>query len=188
MAETSPAELIEAAIHTIRGQRVMLDADLAGFYGVPAKRLLEQMRRNADRFPGDFAFQLTRKELTDLRSQFATTSLHGGSRYLPWAFTEHGAIMLASVLSSPRAVAASVRVVRAFVRLRQMISTHGDLVAKLVEIERRLDGHDSDLTTLLEALRQLVEQPAPPERPPIDFFVKEDPAPYRVSRKKSASR
>src|SRR5436190_17003436 len=113
---------VEGAIHLVRGQRVMLDSDLAAIYGVTTKRLNEQLRRNRARFPSDFAFQLTREEFTNLKSQIATSSSHGGKRKLPWAFTEHGAIMLASVLNSPVAIDASVRVVRAFVRLREIIS------------------------------------------------------------------
>lgn len=121
MPETAPVYSIESAIHVIRGQRVMLDSDLARFYGVTTKVLNQALQRNADRFPIDFAFQLTREEFTNLRSQIVTSSLkHGGRRYQPWAFTEHGVIMLASVLSSPIAVQASVRIVRTFVRLREL--------------------------------------------------------------------
>ena len=181
MAKDRALEQVENAIHLIRGERVMLDSALAHIYGVTTKRLNEQLRRNAQRFPSDFAFQLTREELTNLRSQIATSSLHGGKRKLPWAFTEHGAIMLASVLKSSVAIAASVRVVRAFVRLRQLVSTHGDLVVKLVEIERRLDGHDENLDQLFVVLRKLLEQPEPPPQPLIGFSVREDPPPYGAS-------
>src|SRR5438128_10328430 len=110
MAKADAIETIETAIHLIRGQRVMLDSDLAQIYGVSTKRLLEQVKRNRKRFPRDFAFQLKREELTNLRSQIATSS-YGGRRYLPWAFTEHGAIMLASILNSVIAIEASIRVV-----------------------------------------------------------------------------
>src|SRR5262245_2336015 len=122
LADAGPVG-IRSLILTIRGQRVMLDSDLAKLFGVPTKRLLEQFKRNRVRFPTDFAFQLEREELAILRSQIATSSFHGGRRYAPVAFTEHGAIMLATILNSPVAVDASVRIVRAFVYLRDRKST-----------------------------------------------------------------
>ena len=153
-----PAERIEAKILLIRGQKVMLDADLAALYGVSTKRLNEQVRRNKDRFPDDFLFQLSAQETENLRSQFATSSAeHGGRRYRPYAFTEHGAVMLASVLNSKIAVEASIQVVRAFVRLRQMLATHKELAAKLAELESRLDAHDENITAVFEAIRQLMK-------------------------------
>src|SRR4051794_120342 len=117
-------EGINPLIFEIRGQRVMLDSDLANIYGVSTKRLNQQFSRNRKRFPTDFAFQLAAQEFANLKLQIATSSLHGGKRKLPWVFTEHGAIMLASVLNSPVAIEASVRVVRAFVYLREQISTN----------------------------------------------------------------
>lgn len=152
----------EGAIHTIRGQRVMLDSDLANIYGVMTKRLLEQVKRNQERFPEDFAFQLTREELAALRSQIATLKKAGRGqhrKYMPWVFTEHGALMLGNVLNSPTAVEASIRVVRAFVKLREMVQSSTTLAAKLSELERRLDGHDEAVTHLFEAIRQLLEPP-----------------------------
>ncbi len=174
---------LEAAIHLIRGQRVMLDADLAMIYGVTTKRLNEQLKRNRLRFPPDFAFQLTAEELTNLRSQIATSSFHGGRRYRPWVFTEHGAIMLASVLNSQIAVRASVRVVRAFVRLREMVAANAQLAVKLEELERRLDSHDEAIANLFAALRQLLEPPEAPKRREIGFHVREKAARYRVQRR-----
>jgi phage regulator Rha-like protein len=166
-----PAERIEAKILLIRGQKVMLDADLAALYGVSTKRLNEQVRRNKDRFPDDFLFQLSAQETENLRSQFATSSAeHGGRRYRPYAFTEHGAVMLASVLNSKIAVEASIQVVRAFVRLRQMLATHKELAAKLAELESRLDAHDENITAVFEAIRQLMKPPAKP-RKRIGFTV-----------------
>ena len=156
----------------------MLDSDLAVIYGVTTKRLNEQLRRNRSRFPNDFAFQLTAKELTNLRSQIATSSFHGGRRYRPWAFTEHGAIMLASVLNSQIAVQASVRVVRAFVRLREMVAANAQLSAKLEELERRLDSHDEAIVDLFAALKQLLEPPEPPKRREIGFHVREKAVRY----------
>jgi aromatic ring-opening dioxygenase LigB subunit len=174
---------LESTIHLIRGHRVMLDSDLAVIYGVTTKRLNEQVRRNRSRFPNDFAFQLTAKELTNLRSQIATSSFHGGRRYRPWAFTEHGAIMLASVLNSQIAVQASVRVVRAFVRLREMVAANAQLSAKLEKLERRLDSHDEAIVDLFAALKQLLEPPEPPKRREIGFHVREKTVRYRVRRR-----
>jgi ORF6N domain len=174
---------LESAIYLIRGQRVMFDSDLAAIYGVTTKRLNEQVRRNISRFPEDFAFQLTAEELTNLRSQIATSSFHGGRRYRPWVFTEHGAIMLASVLNSDIAVQASVRVVRAFVRLREMVAANAQLASKLEELERRLDSHDEAIVDLFAALKQLLEPPEPPKRREIGFHVREKTARYRVQRR-----
>jgi hypothetical protein len=174
---------LESAIYLIRGQRVMFDSDLAAIYGVTTKRLNEQVRRNISRFPEDFAFQLTAEELTNLRSQIATSSFHGGRRYRPWVFTEHGAIMLASVLNSEIAVQASVRVVRAFVRLREMVVANAQLAAKLQELERRLDSHDEGIANLFAALKQLLEPSEPTKRREIGFHVREKAARYRVRRR-----
>jgi ORF6N domain len=183
---------LESAIHLIRGQRVMLDADLAMIYGVTTKRLNEQLKRNRLRFPRDFAFQLTVQEFTNLKSQFATSSLrsqsvtsssHGGKRKLPWVFTEHGALMLASVLNSAIAVQASVRVVRAFVRMREMVAANAQLAAKLQELERRLDSHDEGIANLFAALKQLLEPSEPTKRREIGFHVREKAARYRIRRR-----
>jgi len=147
-------ERIEGRILTIRGCRVMVDSDLAELYGVPVKRLNEQVRRNADRFPPDFAFQMTREEYDSLRSQFATLERGCGRhrKYFPWVFTEHGAIMAANVLNSRRAVEASVYVVRAFVRLRRAVASHKELARKLAELERRVGGHDAAIRDLVAAI------------------------------------
>ena len=170
----------------------MLDSDLAMIYGVTTKRLNEQLKRNRPRFPADFAFQLTVQEFRDLKSQIATSSLrsqfvtsrsHGGKRKLPWVFTEHGALMLASVLNSEIAVQASVRVVRAFVRLREMVAANAQLAAKLQELERRLDSHDEGIANLFAALKQLLEPSEPIKRREIGFHVREKAARYRVRRR-----
>lgn len=150
----------------IRGQRVLLDADLAGLFGVPTKRFNEQVGRNLEKFPSDFMFVLTKQEIMNLRSHFATTSGgHGGRRYNPRAFTEHGAIMAATVLNSPRAVEMSVYIVRAFVRFREMLSSHRELSAKLGELESRLDDHDQAIGGLIRAIKALMEPEAPRKRP-----------------------
>jgi hypothetical protein len=146
----------------------MLDKDLAELYGVATKRLNEQVRRNRHRFPDDFVFQLTAEEVDVLRSQNATSrSGHGGRRYLPSAFTEHGAIMAASVLNTPRAIEVSVFVVRAFVKLRQMAEAHKELARKLANLERTVAGHDEAIRSAVAAIRQLM---APPPDPPRGKF------------------
>ena len=179
--KTAPPKRIEEMIHLIRGQRVLLDSDLAWIYGVELKRLNEQVQRNLERFPGDFAFQLEPQEFTCLKSQFATSSSHGGKRKLPWVFTEHGALMLASVLKSSVAIEASVRVVRAFVLMREQLAAHKDLAGKLADLERRVGGHDAAIRDLFEAIRQLVEPPLPENRPKIGFLRETSP-PYRFRR------
>jgi hypothetical protein len=181
MPETRLIESVEDAIHLIRGQRVMLDSDLAQIYGVSTKQLNQQLKRNQKRFPADFAFQLTRQEFTNLRSQSVTSS-YGGRRYMPWAFTEHGAIMLASVLNSEIAIEASVRVVRAFVRLRELVSANSVLAAKFAELEQRLDSHDVQIAQLFEAIRQLLT-PATQKKREIGFHVREKAARYGARKK-----
>jgi len=163
---------IASLIQTIRGHRVMLDSDLAKIYRVTTKQLNQQLRRNRDRFPEDFAFKLTEKEFDQMRSQFVTASKRN-IRHRPMVFTEHGAIMLASVLNSRVAVAASVGVVRAFVRLREMAITHKELAKKLDDPEARVNGHDKSLQHVFAALRQIM---APPTRL-IGFQIKPQPKP-----------
>ena len=174
---------LQSAIHLIRGHRVMLDSDLAMIYVVTTKRLNEQLKRNRLRFPADFAFQLTVQEFRTLKSQIATSSSHGGKRKLPWVFTEHGALMLASVLNSAIAVQASVRVVRAFVRLREMVAANTQLAAKLDELERRFDSHDETIANLFATLKQLLEPTEAPKRREIGFHVREKAARYHVQRR-----
>lgn len=160
-----PAERIERSILVLRGHKVLLDAELAVLYGVTTKRLNEQVKRNIERFPDDFMFRLTPVELDSLnRSQFATGSQrHRDPRFAPYAFTEHGAIMAANVLASPRAIEMSVHVVRAFVRLREMIGANKELARKLDELERRLATHDQAIAGLIEAIRELMRPPEPPK-------------------------
>jgi len=158
-----PAERIEAKILLIRGQKVMLDADLASLYGVSTKRLNEQVRRNQDRFPADFVFKLTAGEKAEVVAKCDHLAKLKFSPALPHAFTEHGAVMLASVLNSRIAVEASIQVVRAFVRLRQVLATHKALAAKMAELEARIEAHDENITALFEAIRQLMERPERPK-------------------------
>ena len=172
MSDTSlvPAEHIQGRFVVLRGLRVILDLDLAVLYGVPTKRLLEQVRRNQERFPEDFCFQLDRQELANLRSQFATSSgTHGGRRTLPWAFTEHGALMAANILNSPEAVAMSVQVIRAFIRLRQLVVNHKALAAKLAELDARVGAHDKQIAAIVAAIRQLTTPDAPTHGRKIGF-------------------
>jgi len=181
---------IESVIQTVRGEKIILDADLARIYGVTTKRLNEQVKRNPDRFPSDFVFRLTQAEWKRLvgriansdrpenRSQIATGSQrHRDPRFPPYAFTEHGAIMAANVLNSPRAVQMSVFVVRAFVRLRQMIATHKKMTSELAELERKVASHNTHISSLFEAIRRLMTQPEPRKRK-IGFLVKERAAKY----------
>ena len=151
-----PAEQIENKILLIRGQKVMLDADLASLYGVPTKALNQAVRRNADRFPSDFMFQLTGDEKKQVVANCDHLRKLRFSPVRPLAFTEHGAMMLASVLNSRRAVETSVFVVRAFVRLRQVLVTHRELSRTLADLERRVKGHDEKIQSLVEAIRQLM--------------------------------
>jgi hypothetical protein len=152
-----PAERIEMSILLIRGEKVLLDAQLAELYGVPVKRLNEAVSRNSDRFPPDFMFRLSAKEFRNLRSQFATSSSWGGRRYPPYAFTEHGAVMLAAVLNSPIAVDASIQVVRAFVRIRQLVAGSEVFRRKLAKLESKLKEHDSRFAIVFDAIRQLMD-------------------------------
>ena len=170
---TVSVERIERSIHLVRGHKVILAADLAALYGVVTWRLNEQVKRNQNRFPDDFVFQLTPEEDKALTSQIARSkSGRGGRRTLPFAFTEHGAIMVAMILKSPRAVDMSVQVVRAFVRLREMLASNVALAHKLAELERRLEGHDQAIHDLFEAIRQLLTPPQP-KRSQIGFHARE---------------
>jgi hypothetical protein len=164
------SEEVEQSIFLVRGERVILDCELAALYGVGTKRINEQVRRNSDRFPSDFAFRLTSKEAEILRSHFATSSSNwGGRRTTPWAFTEHGALMAASVLSTPRAVQMSVFVVRAFVRLRRLIAENKELFEKIAALERKLSTHDRQILAIVDAIKRLASQPEPRKTPRIGY-------------------
>ena len=176
------AERIEPAVLLIRGQRVLLDRDLAALYGVETKNLNKAVRRNRDRFPPDFMFQLTAEEAERSRFQFGTLKRGQNIKYLPYAFTQEGVAMLSSVLRSPRAILLNNIIMRVFVRLRETLALHKELAHKLAELERRLEGHNADIHTLFNAIRELAAPPIPP-RPEIGFHVKEGRAPYRVRRK-----
>jgi hypothetical protein len=152
-----PAERVERMILMIRGERVMLDSDLADLYGVPTKALNQAVKRNSDRFPGDFMFQLDREEKAKVIAHCDHLRGLRFSPSLPYAFTEHGALMLASVLNSRRAVEVSVFVVRAFVRMREMLASHRELARRLAGIEGRVKGHDEQIRSLVNAIRHLRE-------------------------------
>jgi len=179
--ELVPVERIEQVIYLIRGQKVMLDRDLAGLYGVETKRLKEAVRRNTDRFPEDFAFVLDREEFTNLRSQSATSSSWGGTRYPPMAFTEQGVAMLSSVLRSQRAIDVNIAIMRTFVKLRQMLESHAKLATKLAELE---DKYDEQFRVVFEVLNELMSPPEP-KRKQIGFSVREERAKYKAKRKRS---
>ncbi len=179
---------IDTLIFTIRGQKVLLDSDLAEIYGVTTKRLNEQVKRNNDRFPEDFMFQLTAKEWENLKSQIATSSLEGERpealrsqiatlktgrgrhrKFLPYAFTEHGAIMAATVLNSPEAVTMSVYVVRAFVQMREQMASNREILKRLAEIDQTLLQHDQALQVIWTQLQPLLAPPPEPEKRRIGF-------------------
>lgn len=190
-------ELVEPLLYVLRGERIILDVDLARIYGVPTKRLNEQVKRNSERFPADFAFRLTNDEAVKLlrarsqiatlkaegglKSQIATSSLgHGGRRKRPFAFTEHGAIMAANVLNSPQATQMSVFVVRAFVKMRAVLSDNRQLARKLAELEKelksRLDLHETAIIEVLQRVMDILDPPPQPEpkRRQIGFHAADD--------------
>jgi hypothetical protein len=192
---------LDSIIQTIRDQKVILDADLAEIYGIQTQRLNEQVKRNADRFPGDFMFQLTAKEWIHLKSQIAISSLevsgyesnmisraqfvtgsHGGRRTLPYAFTEHGALMAANVLNSPQAVKMSVYVVRAFIKQRELLMAQADVLKKLGEMDAKLLKHDDVLRLIWRELQPLLNPPPTPPKPQIGFKVNENPPTYRARK------
>ena len=159
-----PQETIESRILLIRGKKVMLDRDLAKLYKVPTKRLNEQVKRNIERFPGDFMFQLTKEEFEDWKSQIATSNSEKmGLRRMSYAFTEQGVAMLSSVLHSKRAIQVNIAIMRVFVKLKEMISAHKELFYKLKDLERKIEKHDEQICVIFDAIRRLMEPP--PEKP-----------------------
>ena len=166
------AKQIEHSIHVVRGQRVILDSDLAKLYGVTTARLNEQMSRNRERFPEDFAFQLTQQEFTALMSQIAISkSGRGGRRKRPWVFTEQGVAMLSSVLRSKTAVRVNIEIMRVFVRIRRLMATPGELAEQLMKLAETVQLHDDQIKVITQVLQQMVEQPEPPKRR-IGFYTK----------------
>jgi hypothetical protein len=157
MIELIPEERIESRIFIIRGHKVMIDRDLAGLYGVKTFNLNKAVKRNIQRFPSDFMFQLTEEEYQALRFQFGILEKGRHSKYLPYAFTEQGIAMLSSVLRSERAILVNIAIMRAFVKLKQVLSTHKEVSRKLKELEQRVEGHDSEIKAIFDAIRKLVE-------------------------------
>jgi hypothetical protein len=198
MKKSAPrtTRLIDNMILTVRGQKVILDRDLAALYGVPTFRFNEAVKRNRKRFPGDFMFQLTTEELAPLTSQFAMSNIgRGGRRTLPYAFTEHGAVMAANILRSEKAIQMSVFVVRAFVKMRAMLTAQKDLAGKLAALERaltrRLNIHERVISDIIQQIMSLLNPPPPepePKRKQIGFLVREKPVTYRRSLMKTQPR
>ena len=201
--EIVPASRIARSIYLLRGQKVMLDFDLAALYGVPTKVLNQAVKRNCERFPGDFLFRPTAEEISNLKSQIVTSSLqdpddqltkpnwsqivtgskgHGGARHRPYAFTEQGVAMLSSVLKSERAVKVNVAIMRAFVKLREALETNRALTQKFSDLETRVGKHDEEIGAIIEAIRQLMAPPQKPRRE-IGYHVRE-PSPRYGSRKR----
>ncbi|HUB87369.1 MAG TPA: ORF6N domain-containing protein [Verrucomicrobiae bacterium] len=187
---SSTIEIIGPLIRTIRGQKVILDFDLAGIYGTTTKLLNKAIKRNIARFPDDFIFQLTKEESENLKFQIGTSSLHGGRRKLPYAFTENGAIMAANVLNSPEAVRMSVFVVRAFVQMRDLLGGTKELAKQLAGLEKkltdRLDGHEAAIIQVLRRVMDILDPPPPPPDPPrrrIGFHVEPEEKPGGKAKK-----
>jgi len=168
MAKVVPIEIIATKILEIRGKRVMLDRDLAQLYGVATRRLNEQVRRNRERFPEDFMFQLSKEEVANLKSQFATSSW-GGTRKLPYVFTEQGVAMLSSVLNSERAIKVNIQIMRAFVKLKELLLTHKDLAIKLEALERKYVNHDKKIKAIFDAIKKLLESKPVEQKRKIGF-------------------
>ena len=175
------AERVLQSIRWIRGQKVLIDSDLATLYGVTTGNLNKAVKRNVNRFPSDFMFQLEPEELANLKFQFGIPSWGGRRRSRPYVFTEQGIAMLSSVLNSERAVKVNIAIMRAFVKLRRMLDTNRELAQKFSELERRVGKHDEEIVEILEAIRQLM---TPPEKPPreIGFHVREQPPRYRATK------
>jgi hypothetical protein len=188
MSQALSIEVIATIILFIRGQKVMLDKDLADLYGVATKKLIQAVKRNTSRFPSDFVYHLTRQEVANLRSQIVTSKIEpfttqgdsnlksqiaissrGGRRYLPYAFTEQGVAMLSSVLNSQRAIRVNIAIMRAFVKLRELLLTHKDLAEKIAELEKKYANHDDKIQLIFEAIRKLLEPPPEPPKRPIGF-------------------
>ncbi len=182
---------IGSLIRTIRGQKVILDTDLARIYGVPTKALNRAVKRNLERFPDDFIFQLTLEELENLKYQFGTSSSHGGKRKLPYAFTENGSIMAANVLNSPEAVRMSIFVVRAFIKMRDLLGGTKELARQLADLEKkltaRLDVHESVIVDVLRRIMEILDPPPLPPEPPrrrIGFHVEPEEKAASKAKKK----
>jgi hypothetical protein len=174
-----PIGRIAQSIHLLRGQKVMLDSDLAALYGVTTGNLNKAVTRNRDRFPSDFCFRLRRDEAKRLIFQIGISNSRGGRRHLPYVFTEQGVAMLSSVLNSPRAVKVNITIMRAFVKLRETLDSHRELARKFGQLQQRVGKHDEEIAAIIDAIRQLMAPPAKPRRE-IGFHVREKPPRYRT--------
>ena len=168
MKKLVPQEAVDRRILVVRGQRVILDRDLAELYGVMTSQLTRQVRRNTARFPADFMFQLTKEELMNLMCQFGTSSW-GGTRKLPYAFTEQGVAMLSGVLHSKRAIHVNIAIMRAFVKIRQFLSAHKELAKKLEDLEKKTTKHDIEIQAIFDVIRRLMTSPKPKQKSQIGF-------------------
>jgi hypothetical protein len=171
-----PDQVIVNKIYFMRGQKVMLDRDLAELYRVETKVLNQAVKRNADRFPGDFMFQLAKKEWESLRSQFVTLETGRGKypKFLPYAFTEQGVAMLSAVLNSETAIQVSIQIIRVFTRMREVLFAHKDILLQLEKVEKKLTGHDEDIQLIFQYLKQLLTPPEQPPRQKIGFRRKDE--------------
>src|SRR5438270_8082486 len=178
-----PAGRIAQSIHVLRGQKVMLDSDLAALYGVTTGNLNKAVTRNRDRFPSDFCFRLRREDAKRLIFQIGISNSRGGRRHSPYAFTEQGVAMLSSVLNSPRAIKVNIAIMRAFVKLRESLESNRELADKFAELHRRVGKHDEEIAAIIDAIRQLM---APPERTrrEIGFHVREKAPRYRTQKRR----
>lgn len=175
-------EVIEKRIYIVRGQRVMLDEDLAAMYEVGTKVINQAMKRHPERFPEDFAFQLTQQEFVDLRSQIVTSNVsRGGRRYMPWAFTEQGVAMLSSVLRSPKAISLNIEIMRAFIRLRRLLATPGELIAQLRQLSEMVNVHDHRI----EAITKVIQDMLKPRDPPRGRIGFQGPEPTKPTKESS---
>ena len=182
--EIVPEFDVTPLIRLIRERRVILDSDLASVYRIQTRVLVQAVKRHAERFPVDFLLHLTPVEAASLRSQSVISKPgRGGRRYPPFAFTEHGALMAATILNSPRAVAMSLYVIRAFVKMREDLAANAAILKRLAEIDKTLLIHDAGLRDIYQILRPLLEPPPVPSKPAIGFHVKEEALPYRIKRK-----
>lgn len=179
-----PPHDLAPLIRSVRDRRIILDSDLAPIYGIETRSLVQAVKRNADRFPEDFLFRLTPQEAAGLRSQTVILKPGRGQhrKYPPYAFTEHGALMAATVLNSPRAVAMSLYVIRAFVKMREDLAANAAILKRLAEIDKTLLVHDLALREIFEKLRPLLAPPPAPPKPQIGFHIKEDAIPYRIKK------
>lgn len=168
-----PDDVIVTKIYFLRGQKVMLDRDLAALYGVKPVRLREQVKRNSNRFPANFMFQLNEEETEDMVSQNAIPSRQHLGGHLPYAFTEHGVLMLANVLKTPTAMDVSIRIIEIFVKMRELLLSHKDILLQLEKVEKKLTSHDDDIARIFEYLKELLDPPQPPRRQ-IGFIQREE--------------